>query len=167
MESVFVDNLPFNLTEQEFTQAFVKFGPIRSVTIAHVRTHYGYRSKGYGFVDFEKEEDRQACLNSNERIEIKGRTLFYRAARPRTNLDYFLTVTNIYPNVTDQQLFNHFIEYHPVEARIVHTNPNTNLSFGYIKFDSLDNRQHALEKMNETLLGNSNIRVKPSFKPFH
>jgi RNA recognition motif-containing protein len=71
MESLFVSNLPYNLSSDEFRAAFERFGDITDVTIA-TRWDQGRRqSQGYGFIDFGNEGGLQSCLDSGAVIELK------------------------------------------------------------------------------------------------
>lgn len=56
--TVFVARLPYVLTELELSTSLAKFGAIESVRI--IRD--GNKSRGYGFVVFERDADARACV---------------------------------------------------------------------------------------------------------
>lgn len=58
--TVFVARLDYKLTEIDISQAMSKFGPINSIRI--VRNTQTNKSRGYGFVVFEKDMDAKACV---------------------------------------------------------------------------------------------------------
>jgi RNA recognition motif-containing protein len=62
--AVFVANLPFNVKDDELTNFFKDNKP----KAAHVVTTRTGRSRGYGFVDFETENDQQAAILSKNNL---------------------------------------------------------------------------------------------------
>jgi len=62
--AVFVANLPFTVKDDELTNFFKDNKP----KAAHVVTTRTGRSRGYGFVDFETENDQQAAILSKNNL---------------------------------------------------------------------------------------------------
>jgi len=77
---VFVGNLAFRTTEADLADAFKKFG---SVIDTKIITR-GRRSLGYGFVDFENENDAKAAVAAMDQKDLDGRNLNVELANPRT-----------------------------------------------------------------------------------
>ncbi|KAJ6239898.1 nucleic acid binding protein [Anaeramoeba flamelloides] len=73
--TVYVTNIPFQTTDEELKEAFSDYNP-KSARV--VMTKFG-RSRGFGFVDFEKEKDRDSALEMNER-EMGERTIYVKVA---------------------------------------------------------------------------------------
>jgi RNA recognition motif-containing protein len=66
---VFVGNLAFQTTDQALAEAFVDCGKVKSgVVITR-----GRRSLGYGFVEFESQEEAQRAVEMKNNAQIKGR----------------------------------------------------------------------------------------------
>jgi len=76
---VFVGNLSFRTKESELSDEFSTVG---KVLTANIITR-GYRSLGYGFVEFEREEDAQAALTSLNKKNLQGREINVELAAPR------------------------------------------------------------------------------------
>jgi len=76
---VFVGNLSFKTKEAELADEFSTVG---KVLTANIITR-GYRSLGYGFVEFEKEEDARNALNSLNKKNRHGREINVELATPR------------------------------------------------------------------------------------
>eukprot|EP01103_Thecamoeba_quadrilineata_P001260 TRINITY_DN11111_c0_g1_i1.p1 TRINITY_DN11111_c0_g1~~TRINITY_DN11111_c0_g1_i1.p1 ORF type:complete len:295 (-),score=67.18 TRINITY_DN11111_c0_g1_i1:54-938(-) len=76
---VFVGNLSFKTKEAELADEFSTVG---KVLTANIITR-GYRSLGYGFVEFEKEEDARNALASLNKKNINGREINVELATPR------------------------------------------------------------------------------------
>lgn len=163
--SLWVGNLPYRISREEFQEAFEQFGEVKSVTIAR----RDGRSSGYGFVDFASDEALDNCLSSSQEIVLGGRVLEYREARPRAaapGQELQAAVLQIPNSVTDDQLLDHFQSAGAVSGHIVHHGRGPNLSFGCVTFASKDARDHAIATMNGSNLAGSRIVVKEVTRPF-
>jgi len=76
---VFVGNLSFKTKEAELADEFRSAG---KVVTANIITR-GYRSLGYGFVEFETGEEAQNALNTLNKKSINGREINVELATPR------------------------------------------------------------------------------------
>ena len=72
-KKLFVGNLKFDMTDQELEEAFAPYGEIISATI--VMDRISNRSKGFGFVEFAKDEDADEARDALNGKELKGRTV--------------------------------------------------------------------------------------------
>lgn len=81
MYKVFVGGLPFSTTDEEMRDIFAAHGAVASATV--VRDRDTGRSKGFGFVEFENDDEgkkAEAALNGSE---IGGRSISVAEARPK------------------------------------------------------------------------------------
>lgn len=69
---LFVANLPFVFTDEQLKGAFEGFS-VKSATV--VKRRFGTRTKGFGFVDLENEEQQQRALKEVHGKEVEGRPL--------------------------------------------------------------------------------------------
>jgi len=76
---VFVGNLAFKTTEAELANEFAAAGKFIS---ANIITR-GPRSLGYGFVEFDSEEDANNAVNLLNKKEVDGRAVNVEVAKPR------------------------------------------------------------------------------------
>jgi len=76
---VFVGNLSFKTVEAELAQQFSVAGKVIS---ANIITR-GPRSLGYGFVEFDSEEEAQKAVKAMNKKEIDGRPINVEIAKPR------------------------------------------------------------------------------------
>jgi len=75
--TLFVANLPFTMDDSRLLDIFKEYHS----TSAHVVRDRNDRSKGFGFVEFETEEDQKAALNASENLpEVENRRLIARIA---------------------------------------------------------------------------------------
>lgn len=80
MKKLYVGNLPYSVTEESLESLFSKFGPVESVVI--VKDRETGRTKGFGFVEFEKQADAESALELN-RKDFEGRPLKVNMAKPK------------------------------------------------------------------------------------
>ena len=83
MYKLFVGGLPFATTDDELNQLFAAHGTVASATV--VRDRDSGRSKGFGFVEFENDEEGKAAEKALNGSEVGGRTISVAEARPREN----------------------------------------------------------------------------------
>ncbi len=79
--NIYVSNLPYAATDDSLREAFTAFGEVVSARI--IRDRVTSRSRGFGFVEMAKAEDGQKSLEGLNGIEIQGRRINAREARPR------------------------------------------------------------------------------------
>lgn len=70
---IYVGNIAYSMTPEELKEVFAPFGNILEVKIITDRATG--RSKGYGFVDFENEEDAKKAIESLNDTQVKGRNI--------------------------------------------------------------------------------------------
>ena len=73
-KSLYVGNLPYEVTEDDLRELFAEFGPVEAVRIIE--------GKGFGFVDIPEEKAADATAAVNGR-DFRGRALRVDEARPR------------------------------------------------------------------------------------
>jgi len=71
--TIFFKNVPYSVTEEEVREAFMICGPINTVRLA-VWGHTG-QSKGFGYVDFKREDSAEIAVKKSGIISIQGRPL--------------------------------------------------------------------------------------------
>lgn len=80
---LYVGNLSYSLSESELESAFSEFGNVVSTAI--IKDRDSGRSKGFGFVEFENDNDGQAAVDGLNGKEIGGRAVVVNVARPKTD----------------------------------------------------------------------------------
>ena len=78
---IYVGNLSYGLTEDELGDAFAQYGEVASVKIITDRNTG--RSKGFGFVEMDDDEQANAAIESLDGYELSGRNLKVNEARPK------------------------------------------------------------------------------------
>lgn len=76
---LYVGNLPWALSDNELKETFTPHGNV--VTAKVVTDRETGRSRGFGFVEMEKEEEANAAIKALNGAELKGRKLVVASAR--------------------------------------------------------------------------------------
>ena len=81
MKKLYVGNLPYEITEEEISEAFSQYGTATSVKLITDRDTG--RKKGFGFVEMESADEAQAVVAELNGKELFGRTLKIDIANDR------------------------------------------------------------------------------------
>ena len=81
MKKLYVGNLSFETTEDQLQAAFAAHGSVQSVAI--IMDRQTGRSKGFGFVEMENDQEADDAMNALNGTELNGRTLTVSPARER------------------------------------------------------------------------------------
>ncbi|MDH7571199.1 MAG: RNA-binding protein [Armatimonadota bacterium] len=79
---IFVGGLSYNTTSSELQDAFEAIGPVASAEI--VTDRETGRSRGFGFVEMQNDEDAETAIRQLNGSVLDGRTLTVNEARERT-----------------------------------------------------------------------------------
>lgn len=80
---LFVGSLPYSVTDDQLNELFQEFGTVASAKVIMDRDTN--RSKGFGFVEYESQEEAQAAIDAMNNKEIGGRRIIVNEARPQEN----------------------------------------------------------------------------------
>ena len=80
-KKLYVGNLPYTLTSDQLRQEFSQAGTVTDCVV--ITDRQTGRSKGFGFVEFEKEEDAKKAIELLNEKEMDGRNLVVNEARPK------------------------------------------------------------------------------------
>ena len=78
---IYVGNVPYAATEEDLEALFSEYGPVATAEI--IRDRYDGRSKGFGFVEMENQEDGERAIEALDGKTMMGRPLKVNPARPR------------------------------------------------------------------------------------
>lgn len=81
MKKLYVGNLPFQTTDQELEQLFSQHGSVASASV--ITDKMTGRSRGFGFVEMENDEEADAAIKTMDGSDYEGRPLTVNEARPR------------------------------------------------------------------------------------
>jgi RNA recognition motif-containing protein len=79
-KKLYVGGLPYSTTEDSLKSAFSQAGNVLSATI--IMDRMSGRSKGFGFVEYDTDEEAQAAISMFHGKDFEGRNLTVNEARP-------------------------------------------------------------------------------------
>ncbi len=82
MKSLFVGNLPWSINDEELKNKFSEFGVVTGARI--ITDKFSGRSRGFGFVDMENDEEAAKAIAGMNEVEWSGRKVTVNEAKPKT-----------------------------------------------------------------------------------
>lgn len=79
--NLYVSNLPYTMTDEEFQAVFAAHGQVSSARV--VTDRETGRSRGFGFVEMPVEAEALTAINSINGMDVGGRPLRVVEARPK------------------------------------------------------------------------------------
>ena len=80
IKKLYVGGLNFNTTDETLGAAFAQAGTVVSAIV--IKDKFSGRSKGFGFVEMNSEEEANAAIEMWNDKELDGRTVKVNEARP-------------------------------------------------------------------------------------
>jgi RNA recognition motif-containing protein len=80
MKKLYVGNLPYSVTADDLTSMFSQAGAVASATI--ISDKFSGRSKGFGFVEMENDEEAAKAIEMFNEQDNGGRKMIVNEARP-------------------------------------------------------------------------------------
>ena len=78
---IYVGGLPYSTTDEELQELFAAHGTVTSARV--IIDRMSGRSKGFGFVEFENEDDNQKAVDQLNGKDLDGRAIAVSIARPK------------------------------------------------------------------------------------
>jgi RNA recognition motif-containing protein len=79
--NIFVGSLPFSIDEADLRESFEAYGTVNSVKI--ITDKFTGRSKGFGFVEMENDEEAEKAINELNGASVDGRTIVVNKSEPK------------------------------------------------------------------------------------
>lgn len=80
--NLFVGNLPFSTSSSELEQLFTPYGAVSRAQVITDRDTG--RSRGFGFVEMDSDDEAQQAIEALDGSEIDGRQIKVNVARERS-----------------------------------------------------------------------------------
>lgn len=81
MTKLYVGNLDYSVTGEQLTELFSQAGKVVSAVV--ITDRYSGRSKGFGFVEMESEDEVKKAIETFNGKDLQGRNLIVNEARPK------------------------------------------------------------------------------------
>ncbi|MFO7880146.1 MAG: RNA recognition motif domain-containing protein [Bacteroidota bacterium] len=79
--NIYVGNLDFKVEENDLKELIEPFGTVDSVKI--ITDKYSGRSKGFGFVTMENDDEAKEAIDKLNNTSFSDRTIVVNEARPK------------------------------------------------------------------------------------
>ena len=79
--NIFVAKLNYDTQTEDLREAFEEFGEVSSANI--INDKFTGRSKGFGFVEMDNEEEALEAIRQLNDSDLDGRTIVVKKAEPR------------------------------------------------------------------------------------
>ena len=79
--NIYVGNLDFKVSENDLMEIFAEYGTVSSAKI--IIDKFSDRSKGFGFVTMENDEEANKAINEVHGAEFKNRDMVVNEAKPK------------------------------------------------------------------------------------
>ncbi len=79
--NIFIAGLSYSITDADLQELFQEYGEVASARV--IMDRETRRSKGYGFVEMNNDEEAKNAISELNEVEYDGRTISVSEARPR------------------------------------------------------------------------------------
>jgi RNA recognition motif-containing protein len=80
--TIYVGNIAYSMTVEELKNLFVPFGTVSGVKI--IVDKQSGKSKGYGFIEMDKDEEAENAIKALNDTQVKGRNIKVNNAHRKT-----------------------------------------------------------------------------------
>ncbi|XP_028806889.1 polyadenylate-binding protein 2 [Neltuma alba] len=152
--NIFIKNLDKTIDHKALHETFSAFGNILSCKIA---TDASGQSKGYGFVQFDKEESAQNAIDKLNGMLINDKQVYvghFLRKEDRESVSTKTKFNNVYvknlsESMTDEDLKKTFGEYGTITSAVIMRDADgKSKCFGFVNFENADDAANAVEALN-------------------
>ncbi len=79
--NIYVGNLNYKFSDDDLKELFEEFGSVDSANV--IKDRDTGRSKGFGFVEMENDEEAEAAIEELDGAEVDGRAIKVNKAKPK------------------------------------------------------------------------------------
>ncbi|PPQ90951.1 hypothetical protein CVT25_008281 [Psilocybe cyanescens] len=161
-ESIYIGNMPWDMTKEDLTELFSEFGQVESVRI---QTHADGRPRGFAHITFSNVEAATAAVTSSaaEPLHVAGRDLFVDYARqaslgPRQEPNSKVYFARFHQDENAlRQLMTEFKDQIVSIYFIRDGNTGEKTNAGFVEFEDVATATEAIDKLNGTATEQGNI----------
>jgi polyadenylate-binding protein len=175
--NLYVKNLDPEMTQEEFEILFNQFGAVTSAAISFDEVG---KSKGFGFVNYEKHEEAQAAVDALHEVEQNGRKLFVTRAQKKAEREEELRrsyeqakmekmskyqgvnlyIKNLEDDIDDDKLRAEFEVFGTVtSSKVMRDEKGSSKGFGFVCFSTPEEATKAVAEMNNKMIGSKPLYV--------
>ncbi|XP_043915847.1 polyadenylate-binding protein 4-like isoform X2 [Protopterus annectens] len=174
--NVYIKNFGDDMDDERLKEIFGKYGKTLSVK---VMTDQNGRSKGFGFVSFEKHDDASKAVEEMNGGEINGKLMFVGRAQKKMERQAELKrrfeqlkqerisryqgvnlyIKNLDDTIDDEKLRKEFTPFGSITSAKVMLEDGRSKGFGFVCFSSPEEATKAVTEMNGRIVGSKPLYV--------
>ncbi|CAN6217004.1 unnamed protein product [Urochloa humidicola] len=163
--NIFIKNLDKSIDNKALYDTFCAFGNILSCKIA---TDPSGESRGYGFVQFERDESAQSAIDKLNGMLINDKKVYvgpFVRKQDRENVSSNVKFSNVYvknlsETVTDDELKEMFGKYGTITSAVVmRDSDGKSRCFGFVNFENADDAAQAVQELNGKVFNDKELYV--------
>ncbi|XP_044151319.1 polyadenylate-binding protein 1-like [Bufo gargarizans] len=174
--NLYIKNFGENMDDERLRELFIKYGPTLSVK---VMTDENGKSKGFGFVSFEKHEDALRAVDEMNGKNVNGRSIYVgraqkkseRQAELRRKFEQIkqeritrtqgvnLYIKNLADCIDDMRLHQAFSHFGIITSAKVMMDGGRSKGFGFVCFSSPNEAAKAVTEMNGRIIASKPLYV--------
>uniref|UniRef100_A0A8C1NA62 Polyadenylate-binding protein n=1 Tax=Cyprinus carpio TaxID=7962 RepID=A0A8C1NA62_CYPCA len=174
--NVYIKNFSEDMDDQRLKELFDKYGKILSVK---VMTDPTGKSRGFGFVSYEKHEDANKAVEEMNGTELSGKTVFVGRAQKKMERQAELKrkfeqlkqerisryqgvnlyIKNLDDTIDDEKLRKEFSPFGSITSAKVMLEDGRSKGFGFVCFSSPEEATKAVTEMNGRIVGSKPLYV--------
>uniref|UniRef100_A0AAQ4QJJ0 Polyadenylate-binding protein n=1 Tax=Gasterosteus aculeatus aculeatus TaxID=481459 RepID=A0AAQ4QJJ0_GASAC len=174
--NVYIKNFGEDMDDEKLREMFNKYGPALSI---RVMTDESGKSKGFGFVSFERHEDAQKAVDDMNGKELNGRQVYVGRAQKKGERQNELKrkfeqmkqdrmtryqgvnlyVKNLDDGLDDERLRKEFSPFGTITSAKVMMEGGRSKGFGFVCFSSPEEATKAVTEMNGRIVATKPLYV--------
>ncbi|XP_075682055.1 polyadenylate-binding protein 1 [Rhinoderma darwinii] len=174
--NVYIKNFGEDMDDERLKEMFGKYGPALSVK---VMTDDGGKSKGFGFVSFERHEDAQKAVDDMNGKDMNGKAIYVGRAQKKVERQTELKrkfeqmkqdritryqgvnlyVKNLDDGIDDERLRKEFSPFGTITSAKVMMEGGRSKGFGFVCFSSPEEATKAVTEMNGRIVATKPLYV--------
>uniref|UniRef100_A0A671VB52 Polyadenylate-binding protein n=1 Tax=Sparus aurata TaxID=8175 RepID=A0A671VB52_SPAAU len=174
--NVYIKNFGEDMDDEKLKELFGKYGPALSI---RVMTDESGKSKGFGFVSFERHEDAQKAVDDMNGKEMNGRQVYVGRAQKKGERQNELKrkfeqmkqdrmtryqgvnlyVKNLDDGLDDERLRKEFSPFGTITSAKVMMEGGRSKGFGFVCFSSPEEATKAVTEMNGRIVATKPLYV--------
>ncbi|KAL3448627.1 hypothetical protein BJX65DRAFT_67722 [Aspergillus insuetus] len=166
--TVYIGNLDERVTDSLVWELMLQAGRIVNVHLPKDRVTQSHQ--GYGFVEFNSEEDAEYASRIMNGIRLYGKPIRVNKAsadkQKSVEIGAELFVGNLDPMVTEQVLYDTFSRFGSLVnlPKIARDDSNLSKGYGFVSFADFESSDAAIANMNGQYLMNKQVSVQYAYK---
>ncbi|KAJ8291088.1 hypothetical protein GJAV_G00021240 [Gymnothorax javanicus] len=174
--NVYIKNFGDDMDDEKLKEIFCKYGPALSI---RVMTDETGKSKGFGFVSFERHEDAQKAVDDMNGKEMNGKQVYVGRAQKKVERQTELKrkfeqmkqdrmtryqgvnlyVKNLDDGLDDERLRKEFSPFGTITSAKVMMEGGRSKGFGFVCFSSPEEATKAVTEMNGRIVATKPLYV--------